>query len=72
VEDSTGDHIAVYRNLHAAILDGVPIMADGIEGRKSLELANAMIYASYTHSEVELPLNREKYAELLARLTAHA
>ena len=65
-----GDHLAVYRNFHAAILEGAPLMADGASARMSLELANAMIYSSYTHGEVKLPLERQKYANLLADLKA--
>jgi predicted dehydrogenase len=63
-----GDHRAVYQNFHAAIQDQVPLMVDGIEGIKSLELANAMIYSSHQHCEVELPLDREAYEQLLAKL----
>lgn len=63
-----GDHAAVYRNLHEAITQGIPVSADGSEGRMSLELANAMILSSFTRSEVELPLDRERYAALLTRL----
>ena len=66
----TGDHTAVYRNLHAAITEGAPVSADGTEGRMSLELANAMILSSHTQSEVELPLDRERYEALLTRLRA--
>lgn len=65
-----GDHAAVYKNLHAAISGTEPLMADGREGRMSLELANAMILSSFTKSEVELPLDREKYAGLLSDLKA--
>ena len=65
IEAGVGNHVSVYRNLHEAILQGAPVMADGVEGRMSLELANAMIYASYTQSEVELPLDRQQYAALL-------
>ena len=66
--DGAGDHSAVYKNLHEAITQGAPVSADGTEGRMSLELANAMILSSYTRSEVELPLDRERYAALLAHL----
>lgn len=68
--DYTGDHAAVYRDLHAAIAQGAPVSADGTEGRMSLELANAMILSSHTRAEVELPLDRERYAELLTHLRA--
>jgi len=63
-----GDHVAVYSNLHNAILHGEPLIADGADSRMSLELANAMIYSSYTGTAVTLPLNREKYTQLLQEL----
>ena len=66
----TGDHEAVYRNFHQAIYEGTPLMADGAEARMSLELANAMIYSSFAHREVELPLDRGAYAALLDDLKA--
>jgi hypothetical protein len=37
----------------------------------ALEIANAMIYSSYTHNEVKLPLDRRDYADLLADLQGH-
>ena len=64
--EGVGDHAAIYRNLHAAILYDEDLIADGAEGRMSLELANAITYASSVRSEVQLPLDREKYAALLA------
>lgn len=66
--DGLGKHIEVYQNLHQAILAGGPVRADGSQGRMSLELANAMIYSSYTQSTVELPLDRAGYAALLHEL----
>ncbi len=33
-----------------------------------LELANAMTYSSYKHCEVEFPLDRQGYADLLKDL----
>jgi hypothetical protein len=36
----------------------------------SLELANGMIYSSHIDGEVTLPLDRPKYADLLADLKA--
>jgi hypothetical protein len=70
LEPGAGDHAAVYRSFHQAIFKGTPLMADGVEARKSLELANAMIYSSYTHREVDLPLDRGAYASLLDDLKA--
>ena len=70
LEPGAGDHVAVYRNFHEAILHGAPLAADGAEGRMSLELANAMAYSSHTRSAVDLPLDRQKYAALLEELKA--
>jgi predicted dehydrogenase len=63
-----GDHRAIYANFVAAIEDGAPLVADGVQGRLSLELANAMIYSSATGQQVELPLDRQAYHRLLADL----
>ncbi len=65
-----GDHASVYRNFHEAIRTGAPISAPGAQGVLSLELANAMIYSSHTQSVVELPLDRQNYADLLCDLQA--
>ena len=70
LEPASGDHAAVYRNLHEAILNGVPLVCDGVEGRKSLEIANAMILSSHARREVTLPIDRQEYAALLSDLKA--
>jgi predicted dehydrogenase len=71
LESGAGNNLSIWRSLHAAILQGAPLIIDGIAGRMSLELANAMIYASHTRQEVELPLDRQAYAVLLEDLKAH-
>lgn len=68
LEPGKGDHIAVYSAFNAALLRGTPFTSAGAEGRMALELANAFIYSNYTHSAVELPLDRQKYAALLEYL----
>lgn len=65
LEPGTGDHRAIYDNLVRAIADGTPLIADGAQGRLSLELANALIYSSHTAQAVDLPLDRAAYARLL-------
>ncbi|MSP13713.1 MAG: Gfo/Idh/MocA family oxidoreductase [Chloroflexi bacterium] len=67
----SGDHLAVYRNLQDAIRNGAPLTASGESARMSLELANSMIYSSYKRTEVQLPLDRQKYAALLEDLKAN-
>ena len=63
-------HVAVYKDFHRAIREGGEPRCNGEEGRKSLELANAMIYSGATGEAVNLPLDREAYSELLQRLQA--
>lgn len=70
LEEIRGDHSAVYRNFYAAITEGAPIGADGESARMSLEVANAIILSSKTHAEVQLPVDRTQYHELLAGLKA--
>jgi predicted dehydrogenase len=68
LEAGQADFIAVYRSLHDAILHGSQLSCDGVDARMELELANAIIYSSYKHQEVELPLDRQAYADLLRNL----
>jgi predicted dehydrogenase len=63
-----GGHVAVYRDLAAAIATGGRPRADGEEGRQSLELANAIIFSSYAERAMSLPLDRDGYEKLLAEL----
>jgi predicted dehydrogenase len=63
-----GNHLAVYHDLHRAIREAQPLDVDGVSARRSLELANAMIYSSYTGQQVQLPLDRQAYLALLERL----
>jgi predicted dehydrogenase len=60
-----GGHLAVYRDLAAAIASGGRPRADGPEGRQSLELANAIIFSSFAERAVALPLDRDAYEHLL-------
>jgi predicted dehydrogenase len=70
LEEGSGDHSAVYRNLYAAITEGAAVGADGESAAMSLELANAIILSSKTHAEVRLPVDRAQYHALLAGLKA--
>jgi predicted dehydrogenase len=70
LEAGLDGHLPVYQDLHEAILNGSSPMVDGVEGRKSLELANAMLYSGLAHEEVSLPLDRSRYASMLEELRA--
>ena len=65
IGEGSGDHFAVYRNLSDAIQTGAPLMCDGVEGRMSLELANAMLLSSHLGQAVTLPLDRATYLTFL-------
>jgi predicted dehydrogenase len=60
-----GSHLAVLQNFIDAILDGVALIAPGEEGLHSIELANSMIYSSWTGTTVELPLDASLYEHSL-------
>ena len=45
--EGSGNHVAVTVTLYDAIQTGTPLMCDGVEGRMSLELANAMLLSSH-------------------------
>ena len=68
LENGKGSHSEIYQSFHNAILHGDSSYGDGIQGRMGLEIANAMTYSSYKHCEVEFPLDRQGYADLLKDL----
>ena len=68
VEDLPGDagaHLAVYKDLVAAIEEGRQPRCNGREGLMSLQLANAITLSSFTKRAVTLPVKRARYKALL-------
>ena len=65
-----GNHNDVTRAFCRAVRanDASLLVADGREGVKALELANAILMAGYTHREVELPVNRNAVDAMLESL----
>lgn len=61
-------HVSVYRDLYSAIQHGTPLQSDGLSGRMSLEVANALILSGVTGQAVTLPLDRGRYAGVLQSL----
>lgn len=53
----------------AAILDGGEPIVNGEEGRRTLELINAIILSGMRKKVVSLPLDRAEYDELMAELS---
>ena len=58
-------HVDVLNAFAAAILRGEKLVADGREGINGLMLANAMFLSSWTDATVSLPIDEQKYYEML-------
>ncbi len=48
-----------------AVLDGTPLIAEAADGIRSVELANCMLYSTWTDTTVELPLDAVGYETAL-------
>ncbi|PTY01736.1 oxidoreductase [Verrucomicrobia bacterium LW23] len=62
-----GQHNEIMTNFVEAILDGKELIAPAEEGIHSVELANSMIYSSFTESTVALPLSGADYEAFLKK-----
>lgn len=70
VEKGGAGHTGVTRAFCQAIQGKDPslMVAEGREGLQALELANAILTAGYTRSQVTLPLNRAAFDAMLEKL----
>ena len=58
-------HVGVLNAFAGAILRDEPLVADGREGINGLTISNAMHLSAWTGESVTLPLDEEKYRDLL-------
>ena len=58
-------HVGVLNAFAGAILRDEPLVADGREGINGLTISNAMHLSAWTGEAVTLPLDEEKYRDLL-------
>ncbi len=65
-----GAHTEIIVNFVDAIIDGTPLIAGAPEGLNSVELANAILFASHERRTVDLPLDSAAYAKFLAEKVA--
>jgi len=68
VIETDGDnpqHIGVMNAFAKHISDGTPLVADGREGINGLMISNAMYLSSWLGETVELPIDEEKFLDLL-------
>ena len=63
-------HYVLMQNFVDAILDGVPLIAPGEEGIRSIELANVLLYSGLIDRTIELPLDAPAYEKKLHELIA--
>ncbi len=60
-------HTGICRNFTNAILGIEPLFVDGKEGLNSVELMDAMLMSTWLNKMIELPIDDEKYHELLLK-----
>lgn len=69
ISGSGGQHAEILENFADAIRTGAPLIAPAAEGIHSVELANAMLYSTFTGQPVDLPLDSAAYEdELMKRI----
>lgn len=68
VEDGTDPHQVVIQDFVSAVEEDRQPIVSGDEGRKSLELVNAIILSAKTGRQVSFPLDGQKYERLLKSL----
>ncbi len=61
-------HAGIIQNFTDAVLDGVPLIAPGEDGIRSVELANAMLYSALEGRTVDLPLDAAAFEARLKAL----
>lgn len=61
------EHKGITRNWTQAILSGTPLLADGREGIRGVELANAMMLSTWTDDWVNIPVDEERFYEELQK-----
>ncbi|MFO1491215.1 MAG: Gfo/Idh/MocA family oxidoreductase [Kiritimatiellia bacterium] len=71
-EGESGQHKTILQNVVNAIRDGEELIAPGSDGIHSIELANAMLYSSWTNGTVELPLDGDAYEAALNERIANS
>ncbi len=65
-------HKAITRNLSEAILFDKPLLVAGEEGMNSLQISNAMHLSAWTGEMVSLPVDEDRFYELLQEYTRKA
>ena len=65
-------HKAITKNLSEAILFDKPLFVQGEEGMNSLQISNAMHLSAWTGEMISLPVDEDKFYDLLQEYTKKA
>jgi len=65
LKDKGDEHSGITSNWVDAILSGKPLLAPGVEGINGLTLSNAMYLSTWLNDWVELPIDEDRYYNLL-------
>jgi predicted dehydrogenase len=68
LEPGGGTHREVIERFASSIRGAGQLVAEGLEGLRSVELANGILMSHFGGVPVSLPIDGDRYAELLARL----
>ena len=68
IPGSESPHAKLMTNFVNAIIDNEPLIAPGVEGIGSVELANVMVYSGITGKAIELPMNGAEWETKLNEL----
>lgn len=67
-----GQHAEMLQDFVDSIAAGRPPIAPGQDGIHSVELANAMLFSSFTNMTIELPMDADAYRRLLEKKIAES
>lgn len=68
-EEAKKLHEAVYLDFLDSMTHDRPPAVSGEEGRKSIEIVNAIVASSFTRRPVSFPLDADQYEQILKKLT---
>lgn len=69
-DEQVNQHAVILTNVVQAICAGDPLIAPATEGLHSLELADAMLYSTWTDAPVALPLDGQAFEQVLQQKMA--
>ena len=63
-------YVEIFENFAAHLLDGTPLIADGLAGLRQVQLANAIALAGWKNQPVSVPCSETEYDTYLQQLMA--